>query len=270
MNDQKKIDVEMVNRIVSGDGGILREPKPKSSKKSQQARRSTYFYAVSGLCLIMGIVLFYVSSRHNSGNGVLWLDIMGAVLVMMCCVFGGTGVVVSMSNNASARKKYKDGINCDSPWLGKEILKFNALCDHCGRMMSYPENKQGETIVCPYCRNSTFLKYQNPKDTQNPSTKPSVPPQPPSGVGALKMAGMVGLVILTVLLWIWAGDWRAVLADCTIVFVIIAGLAIYFLPTYIAVKRHHKNALAILALNLLLGWTFLGWVISLVWALKND
>jgi hypothetical protein len=31
-----------------------------------------------------------------------------------------------------------------------------------------------------------------------------------------------------------------------------------------------RNASAIIALNLLLGWTFLGWVIALVWALKKD
>jgi hypothetical protein len=43
-------------------------------------------------------------------------------------------------------------------------------------------------------------------------------------------------------------------------------LVLYFLPTVIAVNRGHHNALAISALNLLLGWTFLGWVIAFVWA----
>lgn len=44
----------------------------------------------------------------------------------------------------------------------------------------------------------------------------------------------------------------------------------YFLPTIIAFKRGKRNRGAILALNLLLGWTVLGWVISLVWALSVD
>jgi hypothetical protein len=48
------------------------------------------------------------------------------------------------------------------------------------------------------------------------------------------------------------------------------GLAIYFFPSYIAHKRNHKNLVAIFALNLLTGWTFIGWVVALVWALKND
>jgi hypothetical protein len=44
---------------------------------------------------------------------------------------------------------------------------------------------------------------------------------------------------------------------------------VYFLPTFVALKREHKNAGAIIALDILLGWTFLGWVISLVWALTD-
>ena len=48
------------------------------------------------------------------------------------------------------------------------------------------------------------------------------------------------------------------------------GVVIYFLPSYVAVKRCHKNAGAIIALNILTGWTFLGWVVSLVWALKAE
>ena len=40
--------------------------------------------------------------------------------------------------------------------------------------------------------------------------------------------------------------------------------ALYFLPTLIAFLRQHKNKLAIFLLNLLLGWTVLGWVVSLV------
>lgn len=41
----------------------------------------------------------------------------------------------------------------------------------------------------------------------------------------------------------------------------------YFLPTMVALSRRHQNGVAIFALNLLLGWTFLGWVIALIWSL---
>ena len=47
-------------------------------------------------------------------------------------------------------------------------------------------------------------------------------------------------------------------------------VAVYFIPTIIAFKRKKKDRLAIGALNLLLGWTFLGWVIAFVWSLKSD
>lgn len=38
-------------------------------------------------------------------------------------------------------------------------------------------------------------------------------------------------------------------------------------PSIIARCRDHQNTNAICALNVLLGWTFLGWVVALVWAL---
>ena len=48
--------------------------------------------------------------------------------------------------------------------------------------------------------------------------------------------------------------------------IVVFGFVIYFLPWFIANDRKHPNASAIGVLNLLLGWTFLGWVIALVWA----
>ncbi len=38
--------------------------------------------------------------------------------------------------------------------------------------------------------------------------------------------------------------------------------ALYFLPTWIAGGRNHYKQYAIFASNLLLGWTFLGWVVA--------
>jgi hypothetical protein len=49
-----------------------------------------------------------------------------------------------------------------------------------------------------------------------------------------------------------------------LVFSIVA--VIYFAPAITAYSRKHLNASAILLLNLLLGWTFIGWVIAAVWA----
>jgi Superinfection immunity protein len=48
------------------------------------------------------------------------------------------------------------------------------------------------------------------------------------------------------------------------------GFVIYFLPTILAFARNKRDTAAILLLNLLLGWTMIGWVIALVWAVKTD
>jgi hypothetical protein len=47
-------------------------------------------------------------------------------------------------------------------------------------------------------------------------------------------------------------------------------LFIYFLPTAIAASRKRHNTGAIFVLNLLLGWSLIGWVVSLVWAVSSD
>lgn len=51
---------------------------------------------------------------------------------------------------------------------------------------------------------------------------------------------------------------------------VLVALAIYFLPWLIAVNRDHGNRGSIGVLNLFLGWTFLGWVIALVWAFSSE
>ncbi|WP_255535671.1 superinfection immunity protein [Polynucleobacter sp. es-GGE-1] len=44
----------------------------------------------------------------------------------------------------------------------------------------------------------------------------------------------------------------------------------YFLPFAIAFNKRRANTGAIFALNLFLGWSLIGWVVSLVWALKEE
>ena len=45
------------------------------------------------------------------------------------------------------------------------------------------------------------------------------------------------------------------------------GLVVYFLPIIIGAVRHTKSIVGIILLNVLAGWTFIGWVIALIWAL---
>jgi len=55
-----------------------------------------------------------------------------------------------------------------------------------------------------------------------------------------------------------------------LVFLQILVILIYFIPSFVAVYRKHNNAIPIVVLNFFLGWTFFGWVISLVWALTDN
>ena len=45
-----------------------------------------------------------------------------------------------------------------------------------------------------------------------------------------------------------------------------AAVAAYFAPWVIAVWYDHRNQKAIGLLNLFLGWTLVGWVVALIWA----
>lgn len=47
-------------------------------------------------------------------------------------------------------------------------------------------------------------------------------------------------------------------------------LLIYLLPTIIALCTSKRNWLAITVLNVLLGFTIIGWVVALIWSLTKD
>lgn len=46
-------------------------------------------------------------------------------------------------------------------------------------------------------------------------------------------------------------------------------LSLYFIPTMIAMSRRHVNMLPIFLLNLYLGFTILGWIAALIWAVSQ-
>ena len=58
-------------------------------------------------------------------------------------------------------------------------------------------------------------------------------------------------------LWLYPFHW----------FFVLLSLFLYFLPAYLA--RNKPDFTSILILNILAGWTFIGWIIALIWALQN-
>lgn len=82
--------------------------------------------------------------------------------------------------------------------------------------------------------------------------------------GLVVLMGLIGVMISTSA----RGD-----ADMVIPAFLLGLLAgaIYYIPAFIATSKKHPNEVAIVVLNAVAGWTFLGWVGSLVWALvKTD
>jgi hypothetical protein len=51
-----------------------------------------------------------------------------------------------------------------------------------------------------------------------------------------------------------------------LLFILVIGLFLYFLPWLISSSRQHHNQSGIFILNLLIGWTFIGWIVALVMA----
>lgn len=77
-----------------------------------------------------------------------------------------------------------------------------------------------------------------------------------------------GILLAAVATWL---VWRSSNPESADGFGILALLAaIYFLPTIVASWRNHLNGGAIAVLNILLGWTVLGWIAALVWASTNQ
>jgi hypothetical protein len=54
-----------------------------------------------------------------------------------------------------------------------------------------------------------------------------------------------------------------------IVLVSILGLALYMIPTIIAICRDHHQCGAIAIVNFFFGWTFIGWVVALAWSASH-
>jgi uncharacterized RDD family membrane protein YckC len=61
--------------------------------------------------------------------------------------------------------------------------------------------------------------------------------------------------------------------DNGLIFGLIAALILvplYLAPAFIAARRKCKSSAGIVVLDLLLGWTLLGWVIAMVWAVSGE
>ena len=57
------------------------------------------------------------------------------------------------------------------------------------------------------------------------------------------------------------------LPELLIVIFIAVGALLYFAPMVVAIRRKHPSMVGIAIVNMLFGWSLVGWVIALIWAL---
>jgi uncharacterized membrane protein len=50
---------------------------------------------------------------------------------------------------------------------------------------------------------------------------------------------------------------------------VVVSVITYIIPIWVATYRQHKTIAGIVAFDLLLGWTFIGWALALTWALPK-
>ncbi len=84
----------------------------------------------------------------------------------------------------------------------------------------------------------------------------------PVRLAILVVAGILGLLFLAKIL-------PALIAAMGLGLLLSLLLVPYWLPTIVAFVRKHPNRGSVLALNFFLGWTFIGWVVALVWSLSD-
>lgn len=83
----------------------------------------------------------------------------------------------------------------------------------------------------------------------------------------MKVLGVLILAAICLVTYAIGSGTNSIALIATIVFFPTA-IALYFYPTICAAGEHPKVT-AIFALNLLTGWTFIGWVAAFVWALNK-
>jgi len=74
------------------------------------------------------------------------------------------------------------------------------------------------------------------------------------------------IVFFSLVPWSYWLAFTVLYTDPKFFLIMISMIIIYFIPSIIAENRRHQNRMAISFLNLLVGWTVIGWLIAIVWS----
>lgn len=85
------------------------------------------------------------------------------------------------------------------------------------------------------------------------------------------------LACIMIPLFIFAFNYNTVFLALTVItptvlslILLVLAVAFYFLPSILSYIRKHNNSSAIFLVNLLLGWTLIGWLYTYIWSLKKS
>src|SRR5262249_7732769 len=142
-------------------------------------------------------------------------------------------------------------------------------CLSCGQRLQVPMPAPSKTVLAPLVEYApTMLQPGQPLQAA-----PFVPPgaiqptavDPSRPFPWRRVLMLAGLAVLLLLLIVFVVIISPRLGAPEILVILIFS-PLYFLPSFVAGSRGHHNSAAIFVLNLLLGWSFIGWAIALVWA----
>ncbi len=155
-------------------------------------------------------------------------------------------------------------------------------CPDCGRQIS------DRATICIGCGGPVQAGPPKPL-TEAVASEPSPPPSASRPVGQLleqystppssppsKGRGAVKIILLMILVGIFllavssqdeqAKGEASEMALYVVGFIL--SVYIYFIPAITAHRRNHRSRESITLLNIFLGWTLVGWVAALVWAVN--
>ncbi len=120
-------------------------------------------------------------------------------------------------------------------------------CRECGQQVS------DRARTCPHCG----IDSPAAKASKTPSLR---------ATDSKSLVGMLALLFIAALAGKLLGGIFFVVGGIAL---LVFSIGIYFLPSFIAIDRDHPNTISIIVINLLFGWTLIGWLICLVWAFSS-
>ena len=152
---------------------------------------------------------------------------------------------------------------------GRDVSTEAASCPHCGAPRpTVPETGAPAPSSPTGTGGVPFGRPPAPAPAPRPTPAPRSAPRPQSN-DATRVIIYGALVLLGIIL-IWGVASQSAVAFTLLgIVALIALVIVYFYPTIVAYNRRHTNKEAIFVLNLLLGWSIIGWAVALTWAVKK-